>query len=147
MSVGRNSSKNAPVYEFLHRAVFSKLSAELKPLNKLADCTGRAALHQVPLFGSKLAPKEPDTRISTDLETADKANKAAEFFSENKNPARVVFALDKAGLPALSDGAQNVFTKVVPKVAPLAPFIKFAASALTAASFTYETTSCYNKPD
>jgi hypothetical protein len=124
----------------------------LAPLNKLSDCTGKAVVHAVPAVPNSWLdkwfgiPKEKKDPIATELDGADKAHKVVEFLSENKGPAKVVFGLNKAGLPAASEAAESVFTKIVPKLAPRAAQIKGLGYGLAAISITYETVSCYNKP-
>jgi len=124
----------------------------LAPLNKLSDCTGKAVVHAVPAVPNSWLdkwfgiPKEKKDAVSTVLDGADKTNKVMEFLSENKGPAKVVFGLSKAGLPALSAATQNGVTKIVPELAPFASSVKGVGYGLAAISITYETVSCYNKP-
>jgi RHS repeat-associated protein len=125
------------------------ISDRLMPLNKLSDCTGTAVVNQIPFVGTakKLLgiPEERDP-LKSGLEGADRLNKAAEFFSENKKPARVVWGLNKANLPMLSAAAEKGSTKIVPHLAPYASTFKFAGYAFTAGIASYETYACYNKP-
>jgi hypothetical protein len=66
--------------------------------------------------------------------------------SSNEAPAKAVWALKKAGLPALSGATGNAATKIVPKLAPYASWLKVGGYAFSAGIVTYETVSCYNKP-
>jgi len=128
------------------QTIFGQLSAEVAPLNKLSDCAGSAAASQIP-FGHRLLriPNEPSSPVSTTLDGADKAHATLDFFSENKSPAMTAWTLKKVGLPILSESFRQGAAKVVPYVAPLKPLLKYGGAALSAGSFVYETTACYNK--
>ena len=130
-------------------AVITDLSARAKPLNKLSDCAGKATLNEIPFAAGSWLLKTPeanDDGVSNYLKNTDQALTVLEKLSENKTPARAVWAINKAGLPAASEGAENVLTKVVPKFSPYAKTLKAGGSLLTVASITYNTTACYNKP-
>jgi RHS repeat-associated protein len=126
--------------------VLRDLSARLKPLNKLSDCVGMAAVNQLPAPNSwfGVQNEQPDATQTT-LKSADKAQKGLEFFTENKKSAQAAWALKKAGLPVLSETARQKAAKIVPRITPYAPYVKFAGTAIAAATFTYEAASCYNK--
>jgi RHS repeat-associated protein len=129
-----------------------EISRQLAPLNKLSDCSGKAVVHQIPLvpkswlnkfFGTETEKATPAGKV---IDAADKANGTLEKLSSNEAPAKAVWALKKAGLPALSGATGNAATKIVPKLAPYASWLKVGGYAFSAGIVTYETVSCYNKP-
>jgi len=119
----------------------SAISRALAPLNRLSDCTGKAIANQVPL-GNKIfgTPKDPADPAGTALNTAKK-------LSSNKVPAKVVWGLDKAGLPMLSETVENSLTKVVSTLAPFAEKLNVAGWAWAGGKGVYDTAACYNKPN
>jgi hypothetical protein len=121
-------------------AFMVEISRQLAPLNKLSDCAGEAAVNQVP-FGSKIfgTPKGPSDPAGTGLDLADK-------LAEPKTAGRVSLALNKAGLPELSQTAGKGLAKVSGRLAPVAGKISVFGWVWSGYSFVRETSGCYNKP-
>jgi len=116
------------------------IAQRLRPLIKLSDCTGNAALKNVP-FSDKILGTEPDhDPVGKVLDTAEK-------LSDNKVPAKIVWGVNKAGLPALSETVENGLTPVVSKLAPFAGLIKGANLTYIGIKGAVDTATCYNKPD
>jgi hypothetical protein len=118
-----------------------EISRQLAPLNKLQDCAAEAVVDQVP-FGNKIfgTTKGPADPVGTTLDTAEK-------LSSNKVPARLVWGLNKAGLPVLSETAENFLTKVVSILSPYAEKLSVLGWAWAGGKGVYDTTKCYNKPN
>jgi hypothetical protein len=116
------------------------ISAELAPLNKLSDCGAEAVANQVP-FGNDIlgTPKGPADPLGTTLDVADK-------LSNNKYPGAVVWTLNKAGLPVLSEMAENVFTPIVSVFSKLGEKISAAGWIWAGISVAKDTSVCYQKP-
>lgn len=122
------------------RAFANEFSRQAAPLNKLSDCAGEAAANQIP-FGNKIlgTAKGPADPVGKVLDVADK-------LAEPKNAGRAALALNKAGLPELSQVTGKNLAKVAGRLAPYAGTIKVAGSAFSAGLFVYDTYGCYNKP-
>jgi RHS repeat-associated protein len=130
-------SSNAPTRD----DYFQAISAELAPLNKLDDCAAQGVVNQMP-FGDKVVgtPASPSDPIGSTLNVAGK-------LSDNKYPGGVVFALNKAGMPVLSEAAEHGLTKVVSHVSPYAKGISLAGWFWAGGKAAYDTAKCYNKPN
>jgi RHS repeat-associated protein len=116
------------------------ISMQLAPLGKLSDCAGRAAANQIPL-GSTIfgTPKAPSDHVGTALNAAGK-------LSNPKNAGRVAYALNKAGLPMLSETAGKGLAKAAGTLLPYAGYISGANAIWTGYQFVKDTAGCYNKP-
>lgn len=117
-----------------------EIARQLRPLNKLSDCAGEAAANQIP-FGSKIigTPKGPADPAGKALDVADKV-------AEPKTAGRVALALNKAGLPELSQAAGKGLAKASGGLAPFAGKISVAGWAWSAKGIVQDTYGCYNKP-